>query len=58
MAAFVLAWPGALVIGISLGLFGSGGSVLTDAFSIARRLGANPIILAGVDLLALVRVEA
>ena len=27
--AAVLAWPGALVIGISLGLFGSGGSVLT-----------------------------
>ncbi len=27
--AALLAWPGALVIGISLGLFGSGGSVLT-----------------------------
>ena len=25
----VLAWPGAIVIGVSLGLFGSGGSVLT-----------------------------
>ncbi len=27
--ASVLAWPGAIVIGVSLGLFGSGGSVLT-----------------------------
>jgi uncharacterized membrane protein YfcA len=27
--ATVLAWPGAIIIGVSLGLFGSGGSVLT-----------------------------
>ncbi|HOC92263.1 MAG TPA: DUF115 domain-containing protein [bacterium] len=32
------------------GLVKTGGSVLTDAFSIARHMGANPIILAGVDL--------
>jgi hypothetical protein len=32
------------------GLLRTGGSVLTDAFSIARRLGADPIILVGVDL--------
>ncbi len=29
MAAFVLAWPGAIAIGLSLGLLGSGGSILT-----------------------------
>lgn len=29
MAALVLAWPGALAIGLSLGLLGSGGSILT-----------------------------
>ena len=29
MAAFILAWPGALAIGLSLGLLGSGGSILT-----------------------------
>jgi hypothetical protein len=32
------------------GLIKTGGSVLTDAFSIARHMGADPIILAGVDL--------
>ena len=30
MAAFVLAWPGAIAIGLSLGLLGSGGSILFD----------------------------
>ncbi|MGE0624348.1 MAG: sulfite exporter TauE/SafE family protein [Pseudomonadales bacterium] len=29
MAALVLAWPGAIAIGLSLGLLGSGGSILT-----------------------------
>ncbi len=29
MAALILAWPGALAIGLSLGLLGSGGSILT-----------------------------
>lgn len=29
MAVFVLAWPGAIAIGLSLGLLGSGGSILT-----------------------------
>ncbi len=29
MAAMILAWPGALAIGLSLGLLGSGGSILT-----------------------------
>ena len=29
MGAFVLAWPGAIAIGLSLGLLGSGGSILT-----------------------------
>jgi len=29
MAALVLAWPGAIAIGVSLGLLGSGGSILT-----------------------------
>ncbi|MGI9325794.1 MAG: TSUP family transporter, partial [Pseudomonadales bacterium] len=29
MAALVLAWPGALAIGLSLGLLGSGGSIVT-----------------------------
>ncbi|MGD8416405.1 MAG: sulfite exporter TauE/SafE family protein [Pseudomonadales bacterium] len=29
MAAFVLAWPGAIAIGVSLGMLGSGGSILT-----------------------------
>lgn len=32
------------------GLVRTGGSVLTDAFSIARGLGADPVILVGVDL--------
>lgn len=29
MAASILAWPGAILIGVSLGLLGSGGSILT-----------------------------
>jgi len=29
MAAFVFAWPGAVAIGLSLGMLGSGGSILT-----------------------------
>jgi uncharacterized membrane protein YfcA len=29
MAASILAWPGAIMIGVSLGLLGSGGSILT-----------------------------
>lgn len=29
MSAALLAWPGAIAIGVSLGLFGSGGSILT-----------------------------
>ena len=29
MPASILAWPGAILIGISLGLLGSGGSVIT-----------------------------
>jgi len=29
MVASVLAWPGAVSIGVSLGLFGSGGSIIT-----------------------------
>ena len=29
MAASILAWPGAIAIGVSLGLLGSGGSIIT-----------------------------
>jgi len=29
MAVSLLAWPGAVAIGVSLGLLGSGGSILT-----------------------------
>jgi len=29
MAASILAWPGAVAIGVSLGLLGSGGSIIT-----------------------------
>jgi uncharacterized membrane protein YfcA len=29
MFASIMAWPGAIAIGISLGLLGSGGSILT-----------------------------
>jgi len=29
MAASLLAWPGAIAIGVSLGLLGSGGSIIT-----------------------------
>ncbi|MFH1538236.1 MAG: 6-hydroxymethylpterin diphosphokinase MptE-like protein [bacterium] len=32
------------------GVLGSGGSVLTDAFNLAVLLGADPVILVGVDL--------
>jgi hypothetical protein len=43
-------WPWLRTLGCDHGLLRTWGSVVTSAFDLARRMGCNPIVFAGLDL--------